>query len=1075
MSTDISRRRFQPPDDFAAVLMQQGRVLLDADWNEWVEILDRRLRAETVDVIGRCVVPRETPAAFQIEISGTELRIGPGRIYVHGILAENHGAPPAEWDPVLAEERGTSAIPYAEQPYLPDLSLIQPEAPAEGGPHLVYLHVWRRDVTWLEAPGLLESAVGVDSTTRWQTVWQVRVLPNVGDGANCSTEIPAWNDLVQPSAGRLTTGTFQAPEDPNPCLVPPSGGYKGLENRLYRVEVHSVDDSGSAAFKWARHNASVAAAVQRIQGDTLTVDSTGRDAELRFSAGDWIEVTDDARELAGLPGIMRKIASVADATRSLVLEEALPGGVFPNGGGGATLPERHTRVRRWEQKGQVRDTGGAVHHDLNVPEADESRKGVIPVPGAGVALLLEDGIQIELGLDPSQPGGRFRAGDYWVFAARTADASIETLTEAPPRGIHHHYCRLAVVTFPDSVIDCRQFWPPEFGGEGCDCSVCVTAESHNGGTLTIQQAIDSVAGRGGTVCLGEGVYNLSGPFVRVEGAQSVRIRGQGWRTILAHGGPGPAMVMRGSIGVALERVAVLTARMAAGAADVAVENCADVAIEDCYFLQAGRPEQVKAAIGLGGVLVHARIRNNVIFATAGIANAVAIADADGVVDRPRALLTLNLCCEGNQLLCERFGIRLEGLCIHAGDTSLRRNFVNGARSGGLVATGAVLPSVFGGSRLDIAENTLRAAGDGIVAGTHDTRVCDNDIGPAPEGSPGHGIAAVEGILGAPLERLQVIGNRVQRVSGDGVRLATDIASAMIKQNQISETGGGGVVLVEGHSAGQLVVENNHLLGVLALGAEASARRFLAAIHVVSAEEVSILENEVRDSGSGAELPSRLAAIQAISCRRIRIAGNRVVNLGPAVARLPEVDAIAVLGSYESADLSGNSVYREPSVNDTGGRDFTRWRAIRIGSDREQRILELGAAMLVRARSVELLIGINRGVFRPLVLETVGISGNRCEGFGMSPALQVFGAESLQCMNNFVSWRLIEQAPVVTAEAAVLLLHGNHVGRGGPEDVLVQLTTDVKRMAVVGNVVHGQIRIGTAPLPSPWIQFNVMSV
>ncbi len=47
--------------------MQQGRVQLDADWNEWNEILDRRWRSETIDIIGRCVVPLETPNGFEIQ------------------------------------------------------------------------------------------------------------------------------------------------------------------------------------------------------------------------------------------------------------------------------------------------------------------------------------------------------------------------------------------------------------------------------------------------------------------------------------------------------------------------------------------------------------------------------------------------------------------------------------------------------------------------------------------------------------------------------------------------------------------------------------------------------------------------------------------------------------------------------------------------------------------------------------------------------------------------------------------------------------------------------------------------
>ena len=37
--------------DHSGVLMQQGRVTLDADFNELVELLDRRLRAEVVDTL----------------------------------------------------------------------------------------------------------------------------------------------------------------------------------------------------------------------------------------------------------------------------------------------------------------------------------------------------------------------------------------------------------------------------------------------------------------------------------------------------------------------------------------------------------------------------------------------------------------------------------------------------------------------------------------------------------------------------------------------------------------------------------------------------------------------------------------------------------------------------------------------------------------------------------------------------------------------------------------------------------------------------------------------------------------
>ena len=194
MSSDISRQRFDPANDFSSVLMQQGRVQLDADWNEWNEILDRRRRSETIDIIGRCVVPLETAAGFEIQLNGGSLTIGRGRMYVHGLQAENHGNGNLEFDPVLAESRGVDPLPYEKQPYFPKVEdpADLPEElqiPDADGPHLVYLDVWEREVTYVEDPKLVENAVGVDTTSRLQTAWQVRVLSNVGDGATCATPL----------------------------------------------------------------------------------------------------------------------------------------------------------------------------------------------------------------------------------------------------------------------------------------------------------------------------------------------------------------------------------------------------------------------------------------------------------------------------------------------------------------------------------------------------------------------------------------------------------------------------------------------------------------------------------------------------------------------------------------------------------------------------------------------------------------------------------------------------------------------------------------------------------------------
>ena len=92
MGADFSRIRSNPLLDFAGVELKQGGVVLDADFNELVAAIDRRLRATASDILGRSTVSSTTPDAFKIAVASGTLEIGKGRLYVDGLLAENHGA-----------------------------------------------------------------------------------------------------------------------------------------------------------------------------------------------------------------------------------------------------------------------------------------------------------------------------------------------------------------------------------------------------------------------------------------------------------------------------------------------------------------------------------------------------------------------------------------------------------------------------------------------------------------------------------------------------------------------------------------------------------------------------------------------------------------------------------------------------------------------------------------------------------------------------------------------------------------------------------------------------------------------
>jgi hypothetical protein len=263
-------------------------------------------------------------------------------------------------------------------------------------------------VTTTEDPDLADPALGgADTTTRLQTVWQVRLR----EVPSSNARRPLDEDRkFRPSASRLST----AP-----------GGYVGLENHLYRVEIHEGGKTGAATFKWSNDNASTVARVTRLI-DLLHngVQAIGFKAAPRFSSGDLIEITDDAREFAGLPGELRRIRTIDAAASMFTLDAPLSPGLFLADQNGIPDATRHMRVRRW--------------HDTQA------------IQGPGSPIDLENGIAVCFDAD-----GCFRTADYWLIPARAAKQSFEPLDRAPPRGIHHHFAKLALLTPPRGLRDLR--------------------------------------------------------------------------------------------------------------------------------------------------------------------------------------------------------------------------------------------------------------------------------------------------------------------------------------------------------------------------------------------------------------------------------------------------------------------------------------------------------------------------------------------------------------------------------------------------------------------------------------------
>ncbi|MFO0952911.1 MAG: DUF6519 domain-containing protein [Isosphaeraceae bacterium] len=457
MHGDFSRLPRGPIGAYTQVLKQQGRVELDSDWNEQGAIAEGLRRTALRDVVGESGAPK-FHAGFRVlelplsESPPTDFLLSAGRFYADGLMIDLE-----------------NTIRYSNQA----APLLQPALDvAVGRTDLVYLEVWQRHVTALEDPDLREVALGgPDTTTRLATAWRVRVRPGVGDGFTCGDRPEGWPPT--PTGSGLLTTSLAAEVDPgDPCLIAAEGGFRGLENRLYRVEIHTGGDVGAATFKWSRDNGAVVFAVDSFPAahpDRVVLKRLGRDRTLTLRRGDWVEVLDDATEYfsseLGQAGTLARVEDLLD-DRTIVLDRPLPADRYD-------AATRHARVRRWDQTDNL-DPDGAVP------------------TGAG-PISLEDGIQV------SFAAGSYRTGDFWTFRARTATGSIDILTNEPAQGVAHRYYSLAVIQWfqvgeqwSGEVTNCPPLFPPLT--HICAGDVCYEGGCGVGGK-TVEDALNALCGR----------------------------------------------------------------------------------------------------------------------------------------------------------------------------------------------------------------------------------------------------------------------------------------------------------------------------------------------------------------------------------------------------------------------------------------------------------------------------------------------------------------------------------------------------------------------------------------------------
>lgn len=419
MKIQISRDSFQPGQRYSGVYLQQGRMILDADWNELTDIQKARLSEALRDAIASGA-PRS--GGLAISFDGTAVRIEPGTLYVDGVPA---ALATADQKPVTVLAQPAYPLPQpVKEAYLEkDLRF--------------YADVWERSVTALQQDQLRDAGLhGADTATRSQTMLQVKWCDKSLDplaGQN--------NPPIGDAALSLQLRLIASSGDPcDPCASQVAVDER-IGNYLFRVEVHDYDPTTRwLTLKWSRDNGAEAAAAGEMppgfgQGDWVweffDEDSERLLGNHPFRRQDWVadyygSGGPDATAFVAKPSKLRGILRAAAA---LPPTNGLTPGAVPT-----------TWVRQWDGFLRINLGSKAL---FGLDRGVKLFAGTIADQTAG-RVFLNDTLDINLErlrLSLNVKDRRFVAGDYWLADVREArdDSGEVVLNQAPPRGVRHHY------------------------------------------------------------------------------------------------------------------------------------------------------------------------------------------------------------------------------------------------------------------------------------------------------------------------------------------------------------------------------------------------------------------------------------------------------------------------------------------------------------------------------------------------------------------------------------------------------------------------------------------------------------
>jgi len=427
--SDRARVSYDPQQQYRTVVMQQGRVTLEADWNESQQIQSEEARNETLDIVGRTGTCDD---GFRItqDLAAPDFHIEAGTMYLGG--ERIHLAPRTS---------------YSEQP---DWLSPDPPNPSPPADELIYLHLIEQEVSAVEDSDLKDVALGgPDTAQRTRILRRIERLavPSLDCGEALKQAIQQWNaaglDLLPKSLRLIPQAMLKVGFDPtgtapDPCDPTVQGGFLGALNQLIRIQI-----SGSTSFLWGYDNASFLYRVNVVDLSTLQLQSAPVDAFHQPRAQQAVEIIlptarlNNGEYVAAGSGLVQTLLAAYDPqTQQIKLPTPLPSSFQ------SANPPPRVYLRVWEQE---------LTFTPNVP---------IDLGTTGVQVTLQPGT-----------GGAFHVGDFWHFAVRPGAGQTvypERYVSAfqPAEGPRQWVCPLAVITWPVNVggtaivQDCRQTFYP---------------------------------------------------------------------------------------------------------------------------------------------------------------------------------------------------------------------------------------------------------------------------------------------------------------------------------------------------------------------------------------------------------------------------------------------------------------------------------------------------------------------------------------------------------------------------------------------------------------------------------------